>query len=139
MNKEWRFAVASVVFLWMTSAKASSPAEMIKSFSSQAKAESKDFRAFSAEAGNIFFHQERVHSEGTKVSCAVCHTSDPRNRGMTRANKEIAPLAPSKNPERFTDLLKVEKWFARNCRDVLERPCTAQEKGDFIEYMRSLR
>lgn len=91
------------------------------------------------EAGNLFFHQERTHSDGRKVSCATCHTSDPRNKGMTRANKEIAPMAPSVNPMRFTDPAKVEKWFTRNCKDVLERPCTPQEKSDFIEYLRSLR
>lgn len=96
-------------------------------------------QAGSIEDGNAFFHRERIHSDGRKVSCATCHTADPRNSGLTRANKVIEPMAPSKNPERFTDQAKVEKWFTRNCRDVLERPCTATEKNDFIQYMRSLR
>jgi hypothetical protein len=44
-------------------------------------------------------------------------------------------MAVSKTPARYTDRDTVEKWFARNCQDVLGRPCTAREKGDFITYM----
>jgi hypothetical protein len=73
------------------------------------------------------------------VSCATCHTADPRNQGKTRANKVIEPMAPNVNPKRFTDRAKVEKWFGRNCRDVLERACTAQEKGDYVAYMLSIQ
>jgi hypothetical protein len=48
-------------------------------------------------------------------------------------------MAPSANPQRFTDAAKVEKWFKRNCNDVLRRSCTAEEKGDFIAYMLSIK
>ncbi|MGZ3790026.1 MAG: DUF1924 domain-containing protein, partial [Bacteriovorax sp.] len=34
---------------------------------------------------------------------------------------------------------KVQKWFKRNCNDVLERVCTPQEKGDFVKYMMSIK
>ncbi len=44
-------------------------------------------------------------------------------------------MAVSKNPARYTDPDNVEKWFGRNCSDVLGRACTAREKGDFITYM----
>jgi hypothetical protein len=47
-------------------------------------------------------------------------------------------MAPSVNPARFTNTSKVEKWFKRNCKDVLNRECTAQEKGDVITYLMSL-
>jgi len=29
----------------------------------------------------------------------------------------------------------VEKWFKRNCKDVLARECTAQEKADFVAFL----
>ena len=56
-----------------------------------------------------------------------------------KTGKEVAPLAPAANAERFASPAKVEKWFKRNCQDVLERPCTAQEKGDFIAYLLSVK
>ena len=40
--------------------------------------------------------------------------------------------------ERFTRPDKVEKWFRRNCNDVLGRACTASEKGDVLAYLMSL-
>ncbi|MCE9633679.1 MAG: DUF1924 domain-containing protein, partial [Methylophilales bacterium] len=51
----------------------------------------------------------------------------------------IEPMAPIMNPQRFTDQAKVEKWFGRNCKDVLERTCTAQEKGDYIQYLVNIK
>lgn len=52
--------------------------------------------------------------------------------------KPIDPLAPAANPERFTNPAKVEKWFKRNCKDVLKRECTPQEKGDVLTYLLSI-
>ena len=49
--------------------------------------------------------------------------------------KAIAPLAPSANAERFADAAKVEKWFRRNCNDVLGRTCTPSEKADVMAYL----
>lgn len=94
---------------------------------------------FSAGRGEKFFRTERMHSKGDKVSCMTCHTDNPKNSGLTRANKVIQPMAPIVNPERFTDNAKIEKWFKRNCNDVYERPCTELEKGDFIAYMKSIK
>lgn len=118
---------------------AAPPQELLKQYEVQAKQEHSAFTGFSAEKGATFFKTERVHSDGKNVSCATCHTSDPRNQGKTRANKVIEPMAPIVNPKRFTDAAKVEKWFGRNCKDVLERACTAQEKGDYISYMLSIK
>lgn len=111
------------------------PQELFKQYEVEAKKENASFAGFSAERGASFFKTERTHSDGKQVSCATCHTADPRNQGKTRANKIIEPMAPIANPQRFTDPAKVEKWFGRNCKDVLERTCTAQEKGDFIQYL----
>ncbi len=113
--------------------------ELLKQYEVQAKQENTAFAGFSAERGASFFKAERTHSDGKKVSCATCHTSDPRKQGKTRANKVIEPMATIANPQRFTDAAKVEKWFGRNCKDVLERACTAQEKGDYIQYLTSVK
>jgi len=51
----------------------------------------------------------------------------------------IQPLAPAANPQRFTDVAQVEKWFKRNCGDVLKRECTAQEKGDILAWLVTLK
>ncbi len=48
-------------------------------------------------------------------------------------------MAPAANPERLTDTAKMEKWFKRNCGDVLGRACTPSEKGDVIAYLTSLK
>lgn len=118
---------------------AAMPQELLKQYEVQAKQENAVFTGFSADRGATFFRTERTHSDGKKVSCATCHTPDPRKPGKTRANKVIEPMAPSVNPQRFTDAAKVEKWFGRNCKDVLERACTAQEKGDYIQYLLSVK
>jgi hypothetical protein len=57
----------------------------------------------------------------------------------TPRRAEIAPLAPAANPQRFTSLEKADKWFKRNCNDVLGRPCTSEEKGDVLAYLMSLK
>ena len=36
---------------------------------------------------------------------------------------------------RFTDPAKTEKWFRRNCTEVLGRECSAAEKADFIQFL----
>ncbi|MDP3088484.1 MAG: DUF1924 domain-containing protein [Methylotenera sp.] len=118
---------------------AATPQELLKQYAVQAKQENPAFTGFSADKGASFFKAERMHSDGKKVSCETCHTADPRNQGKTRANKVIEPMAPSVNTQRFTDVAKVEKWFGRNCKDVLERNCTLQEKGNYIQYLLSVK
>ena len=125
--------------LFSINAFAATPPELLKQYEAQAKQENASFAGFSAERGANFFKAESTHSDGKKVSCATCHTADPRNQGKTRANKVIEPMATIANPQRFTDAAKVEKWFGRNCKDVLERVCTAQEKGDYIQYLISVK
>jgi hypothetical protein len=90
----------------------------------------------SAQRGERFFHS----THGNDWSCASCHTANPLAPGKhAKTGKPIEPLAPAANPKRFTDAAAVEKWFRRNCNDVLGRACTAQEKGDVTAYLRSLR
>ena len=110
---------------------------ILDSYLAAAKAENAAFSGFSAERGKAFFLAKHEASADTP-SCTTCHTSDPTKAGQTRAGKDVAPMAVSKTPDRFTDAEKVEKWFTRNCQSVIGRACTAQEKGDFVTFMSSL-
>lgn len=94
--------------------------------------------SFSADAGRQLFMSQNTGGKAATPSCSTCHTSDPRNVGHTRVGKPIQPMAVSRNPNRFTDAAKVEKWFRRNCKSVLGRECTPTEKGNYITYMMSL-
>ena len=108
-------------------------------YTAQATAENPRFKGFSVNIGKQFYSARQGAQAGTE-SCASCHTADPKTSGKhVRTNKPILALAPVANPERLSDPAKVEKWFKRNCNDVLARACTAQEKGDFIAYLQSVR
>ncbi|MEW6167647.1 MAG: DUF1924 domain-containing protein [Pseudomonadota bacterium] len=114
---------------------AASPADLLAPLQQQAHRDDAAFAGFSAARGRAFF----AARHGGKWSCSSCHTTDPRQGGRHAATgKVIAALAPSANPKRLRDPAKVEKWFRRNCKDVLERECTAAEKGDVITYLMSL-
>lgn len=127
------------IFLMLTVNCVLASEQLLKEFEVQAKVFDPKFIKFNITAGEKIFRTERIHSKGDKISCMTCHTPDPKKSGLTRANKVIEPIAPVVNPERFTDMIKVNKWFKRNCNDVLERECTIQEKGDFIAYMMSVK
>jgi mono/diheme cytochrome c family protein len=74
------------------------------------------------------------------TSCTACHGDDPKATGQhIKTHKSIDPIAPEAQRDRFSDLSKVEKWFKRNCPEVLGRACTAREKADFAAYMISVK
>jgi hypothetical protein len=91
--------------------------------------------SFNADAGRAMFLGNFTGGKEATPSCTSCHTNNPQARGRTRVGKVIEPMAVSRNPERYTDPEKVEKWFRRNCTSVLGRECTAQEKGNFLAFM----
>lgn len=113
------------------------PASLLEGYASLAREEEPSFAGFSVERGRAFYEAEHTNASGTVNSCVTCHLKDPRYEGRSRAGRVLAPLSPLTHPQRFTHAPTVEKWFARNCRDVLERPCTAQEKGDLITYLQA--
>ena len=89
-----------------------------------------------ASRGQAFFNNRHDH----EWRCASCHTANPLQPGKhVVTGKVIAPMAPAANPERFTDAAKTEKWFRRNCNDVVGRECTAGEKADFLAYLLSVK
>ncbi len=78
--------------------------------------------------------------QGNDWRCASCHGAVPTRHGkLDHTVKVIAPLAPAFNAERFTDPAKVEKWFRRNCNDVLGRECSATEKADVLAWLVTLQ
>lgn len=138
MNK-MTSSLALLLALAGANAIAAAPTDVLKDYAAAARMENPAFKEFSAQRGEALYHAERTHSKSAKVSCSGCHTDNPKNAGQTRAHKQIEPMAPSANPQRLTDPAKIEKWFSRNCPDVLERACSAQEKGDFITYLLSIK
>lgn len=89
-----------------------------------------------ADTGRQFFNTRH----GAEWSCASCHNTPPTTEGKhASTGKAIAPMAPAFNPKGFTDTAKVDKWFRRNCKDVLSRECSATEKADVLAYLISLK
>lgn len=93
---------------------------------------------FSAAAGQKRWGEKHKDAEsGKEFSCQTCHGDDLKKPGKhEKTGKVIDPLAPSVNKERLTDVKFINKWFLRNCKQVLGRECTPQEKGDFLEYLK---
>ncbi|WP_026686018.1 DUF1924 domain-containing protein [Azovibrio restrictus] len=93
--------------------------------------------ALSASRGEALHQRQAGGGKADTPSCTTCHQSDIRQPGRTPSGKRIEPMALSASPERYTDPAKLEKWFKRNCNEVLGRACTAQEKGDWLTYVQS--
>jgi len=110
-------------------ASAATPAELQAGYAAQAGTPPV------AARGQQFF----TGSHGREWSCASCHGALPTQAGQhASTGKPIKALAPAFNAERFTDPAKVEKWFRRNCNDVVGRECSAAEKADLLAWLSSL-
>ena len=117
-------------------ARAATPEDILGELAIAARQQAPRFAGFSAQRGREFFAARRESG----WSCSTCHTANPIAPGQhAKTGKEIAPLAPAANPARFADAARAEKWFKRNCNDVFGRECTAQEKGDVLAYLVSLK
>lgn len=106
------------------------PAGLLERYAGLARADDATFAGFEAARGKRLYLEE--HPKG---SCATCHTDDPRRTGRSPAGKIIEPLAPSANAQRFTDRAEADKWFDRNCKQILGRVCTARERGDVLAWL----
>lgn len=110
-------------------AHATTPQEILKSYESQSS-------KASPAKGEQFFNAKH----GKEWSCASCHENPPNHETKhIVTGKVIKPLSPNANPVRFTDEAKVDKWFKRNCNDVLGRECTAQEKADVLSWLMTVK
>jgi mono/diheme cytochrome c family protein len=113
-------------------AQAAQPGELLAGYESAARQADPAFAGFSAARGERFFNTPH----GGEWSCASCHGASGTAQGKhAKTGKAIAPLSPVVNPERFADAARVEKWFKRNCNDVLGRACTSAEKGDVLAFL----
>jgi len=100
----------------------------------------KPYEAQSGKANSARGEQFFNTKHGKEWSCASCHENPPNHDTKhIVTGKVIKPLAPSANPARFTDEVKAEKWFKRNCNDVLGRDCTTQEKADVLSWLITIK
>ena len=127
--------ILPIAALLVASANAGPRETLLGEFATEAKAADPAFTGFSAARGKTLSVTEFALGKPDTPACRTCHTASPTNMGKTRAGKDIQPMAVSVTPDRYTVRKKVAKWFRRNCRSVLGRLCTAQEKGDYLTFM----
>jgi len=114
---------------------AASRDELLAQYALSAKAASPAFSGFSVARGEKLHATKFASGKAETPACTSCHADSPRSAGRTPTGKAIEAVAVSVTPTRYTDPAKVEKWFKRNCHDVLGRECTPLEKGDWLSYM----
>ena len=112
-------------------AHAATPAELLAGYSAQA-----GFAAVACPRPAVLHHPPRPANGAARRATAPC---PPRPASTPSTGKPIGALAPAFNPERFTDAAKAEKWFRRNCNDVVGRECTAAEKADVLSWLLTLK
>jgi mono/diheme cytochrome c family protein len=130
------FSIANAMALSLlaSGAIADTPVSFLERFN--AEAHSSGESPGNAARGQEFFNQ----THGNEWRCAACHGAVPTGKGEHAVtHKVIEPMAPAFNPQRFTDVAKVDKWFRRNCKDVLSRECTGREKADVLAWLMSLK
>ena len=133
MEESMRLIIKTIIVavgLLVTNVWAVDPVSLEKQYASDAKQSTSSIR------GEKFF----TSKQGKEWSCASCHGVPPTKEGKhASTDKSISPLAPAFNSKRFTDEAKVNKWFKRNCNDVLGRECSSLEKADVMAYHNSLK
>jgi len=141
-----------------SSSLADTPQEILENYAVQARAEDTSFSGFSAERGEALYREPHVIKGAGVWSCASCHLKDPRysvrahrtdipcrachvindweHPDPKHAKKRVIdPFAPSANPMRLTDAHRVDSFLKLNCLLLMQRECTAREKGDVIAYL----
>ena len=109
--------------------------DSLAGYAAAAQAADPAFKTFAAERGRSLHAGVFAGGKPDTPACTSCHGKDVRAAGSTPTGKAIAPMALSVSPERYADPAKIEKWFKRNCQEVLGRECTAREKGDWLTFM----
>ncbi len=124
-----KFITTSLLMGFTLSVFAITPQDLLKSYEAQSgKA--------SPSRGEQFFNTKH----GKEWSCSSCYENPPNHDTKhIVTGKVIKPLAPSANPARFIDEAKADKWFKRNCNDVLDRDCTAQEKAEVLSWLMTVK
>lgn len=130
MNRLLAIILAATSLSVATASVAGPREDMLAQYAAAAKSS-----GFSAARGQVLHAQNFNGGKPDTPACTACHGKDPRAAGRTPAGKAIEALAVSVTPARYTNPAKVEKWFKRNCTEVLGRECTPQEKGDWLTYV----
>jgi len=111
-------------------AHAATPAQLLADYTAQAGA------APAPARGQQLFTSRHGH----EWSCSSCHGAVPTQGGKHAATgKPIGAMAPAFNADRFADAAKTDKWFRRNCNDVIGRECSAAEKADVLSWLMTLK
>lgn len=133
------FFIASAFAMSLSSLAVAGPREdLLAQYTSAAKAANPVFGGFSAQRGQTLHTQNFTTGKPDSPSCTSCHGTNSRTAGKNATGKVIDAMAVSATPTRYTDPAKVEKWFKRNCNEVIGRECSAVEKGDWLTYVMSL-
>ena len=137
MRRKLAIPLCIVATILSTSIFAGTREDLLAQYATAAKTDAPTFSGFSAARGKALYTQKFSGGKPDTPACTACHGESPRGAGRTLTGKNIEAVAVSVTPKRYTDAAKVEKWFKRNCNEVLGRACTAQEKGDWLSYMLS--
>jgi len=129
------FALCLSAFIVPLASVAAARDDLLARYAAAAKAATPSFSGFSAARGEKLHITHFTGGKPETLSCTTCHSDSTRGAGRTPAGKAIEAVAVSVTPTRYTDPAKVEKWFKRNCTEVLGRECTPLEKGDWLSYM----
>ena len=130
MKNNFAVTLGIVVMTASTTISAGPREDLLAQYATAAKS-----AEFSAARGQTLHTQNFSGGKPDTPSCTSCHGKDTRSAGRALTGKIIEPLAVSVTPMRYTDPAKVEKWFKRNCTEVLGRECTPQEKGDWLTFV----
>lgn len=130
----FRFIALPLALVIAFAVHAETPKDVIAGYAREAARSQPGFSASAERGRDLFVRKWNVTDR--MPNCASCHTERPDNAGShVITAKPIKPLAPAANPERFSSLAKVEKWFRRNCTEVVGRACSAAEKADFVQFL----
>lgn len=135
---KFRLALSCLVLSCHSLLASAGPLEaQLATYATAAKVANPAFSGFSAARGEKLHVTHFALGKPDTPACTSCHGNDPRAAGKTLTGKVIEPVALSISPGRYADPAKVEKWFKRNCNEVLGRECTPLEKGDWLTFVSS--
>lgn len=110
--------------------------KLAKKYVGIAKSVNPEYKGTSVFDGKLFYNRKIKLGNSKETSCASCHSANPADLGKhIVTGKAIKPLSPVVNPNRFTDLDKVEDQFTQHCNDIIGTDCAAKEKADYIAYV----
>lgn len=139
MRRRYRLAVVAAIIILPLAALAAGNTEraaILADYAAKARAADPGFAGFSVQRGEALFRGSFTGGDARTPSCMSCHTADPRQPGRNaKTGRPIDPVAVSVDPRRYTDAAQVDKHFTRDCKSVLGRDCTMQERGDYITFM----